>query len=461
MRQLNVRVEFGFGSSVLTKLNLITWTDVTPYIASATTRRGRSNWLDHFPAGEASIVLRYTDDIFTPTITTGPYAGNINVGIPMRISILDGMHVIFTGYVDSWTPELQPGGEQFCVVAASDVLKVLSNIPIPGYSVARPAEGIGTRVSWLMPSWCPFVVRDAGYVRPFGVPYGIQFADRYFLYAGIVATFWGTPSAEGFGLAGTGSHLSIGTVSGLPMFNNNSGHSLQAQTVSGDVLTYLRSLCRVEVMAAMSNFFYLVSVFCDRQGRVVARGASESTISTNPQNTPRWASGGSSPTILGYRHITNNAEGQPSGVFEADEVTLALDEQNYYNQVTIRDTTGAASPTGSSPAGPGVLRNLDISAPALPLASRANSIQTLTQSSALRMISATLRPGMGDSALIDILGDLELGDVLFPMIVLPTTTIIPPPADPLSTGHYIHIGSIEWSFQPGNDVTCTLGWGRA
>ena len=63
-----------------------TWTDVSAYLKSFSTRRGRQNELDRFEAGSAEILLDNADRRFDPTYTSGAFYGNIKPMKKVRLS---------------------------------------------------------------------------------------------------------------------------------------------------------------------------------------------------------------------------------------------------------------------------------------------------------------------------------------------------------------------------------------
>ena len=107
MAKPTVRVRVGFtdGPYVASP----TWTDVTSYVRSISTRRGRSSDWDYFTAGTASVVLDNRDRRFDPTYTAGPYYGNL---LPRRQIRIDATHNgstyydLFRGFVDGWPVDL-------------------------------------------------------------------------------------------------------------------------------------------------------------------------------------------------------------------------------------------------------------------------------------------------------------------------------------------------------------------
>lgn len=104
-------VEIGFGDLV-SPLSGVTWTDVTEYVSSLGTRRGRDDELQQFQTGTASVTLDNRDGRFDPANTSSPYAPYVAPMRPIRIkanvpaggSYAAATYVLFTGYIEAWNP---------------------------------------------------------------------------------------------------------------------------------------------------------------------------------------------------------------------------------------------------------------------------------------------------------------------------------------------------------------------
>ena len=109
------------------------WTDVTAFMRSFTTNRGRPHELDRTQAGTLDVELRNTDRRFDPTYSGGPYFGNV---LPMkqvrlRATFSAVTYDLFRGYVEDWSqgwdgrPITNAGGAT-CQLHATDAFKVLN-----------------------------------------------------------------------------------------------------------------------------------------------------------------------------------------------------------------------------------------------------------------------------------------------------------------------------------------------
>jgi hypothetical protein len=80
-------VEVAFASAPLG--GSYTWTDITDYVKSVSTSRGRDYELDQMQAGKASIVLNNADGRFTPDSASSPYYPNVLPRRRIRIRTTD------------------------------------------------------------------------------------------------------------------------------------------------------------------------------------------------------------------------------------------------------------------------------------------------------------------------------------------------------------------------------------
>lgn len=112
--------------------------DVTEKVKSIATRRGKNRQLDEYDAGLANIVLDNNDRTFDPEYDLSPYAGQI---IPKRaIRVSSGGYRIFTGVIDDWNLDYNPGGNSEASAAASDAFTLFNTQTLPaGTATAQKA----------------------------------------------------------------------------------------------------------------------------------------------------------------------------------------------------------------------------------------------------------------------------------------------------------------------------------
>jgi O-glycosyl hydrolase len=97
---LTVEIAFASNPNASTPI----WTDVTPYVQSLATRRGRSNELDRFEAGTCDVVFKNQDRRFDPIHAASPYYPNVTTGKRMRVRAnwFNVDYYLFDGYIDAW-----------------------------------------------------------------------------------------------------------------------------------------------------------------------------------------------------------------------------------------------------------------------------------------------------------------------------------------------------------------------
>ena len=129
-----VRVEMAFGYGV-NSTGMISWTDVTEDVRcragqpAVTMRTGRSSVKDGITPGTLSFTLENESGDYDPLNSSGPYYGDLNVGVPVRILVRhDTVHYLYrwNGYVSSaWAQELTRYGPEV-QVSAHDILGVMA-----------------------------------------------------------------------------------------------------------------------------------------------------------------------------------------------------------------------------------------------------------------------------------------------------------------------------------------------
>jgi hypothetical protein len=106
--------------------------DVTQYVRSVSTRRGKSTLQGKFTAGQMTVVFDNRSRAFDPKYTSSPYNGSI---VPRRriiFSMGDASNpgaVVqqFTGWIDDWNLSYDVSGESTSTAQCSDAFTILAN----------------------------------------------------------------------------------------------------------------------------------------------------------------------------------------------------------------------------------------------------------------------------------------------------------------------------------------------
>jgi len=115
------------------------WFDISAYVRSVTTNRGRSRELEKFEAGEFTIVLNNNNRYFDPLYTSSPYYGYI---VPRRrIRIKINSVVVFNGYVGDWNLSYDVSGESTATITGFDAFIYLTNQILPTLTNASGLSG--------------------------------------------------------------------------------------------------------------------------------------------------------------------------------------------------------------------------------------------------------------------------------------------------------------------------------
>lgn len=133
MAKPTVRVRIGFVDGPYATAP--TWTDVTSYVRSINTSRGRTDDWQNFDSGNATVVLDNRDRRYDPTYAAGPYYGNL---LPRRQIRIDATtdavtyYNIFVGFIDGWPVNLTNAGYDSTVtITCYDALGLLAQDKCP------------------------------------------------------------------------------------------------------------------------------------------------------------------------------------------------------------------------------------------------------------------------------------------------------------------------------------------
>lgn len=153
-----------------------TWTDVSAYLVSGKSTRGRQRELDRFQAGALELVLRNEDRRFDPLYTSGAYYPNVK---PMkRVRVTPNWattdYPLFDGYIDSWDQAYDIPRVATTIITATDLFKVLNAIDLPASAYVVEVQADSPTHWWRLgdPTGSTVIVDSIAGLNPapFGLP---------------------------------------------------------------------------------------------------------------------------------------------------------------------------------------------------------------------------------------------------------------------------------------------------
>lgn len=141
------------------------WDDVSSDVVSADITRGRNSELDRMEAGTAVVVLNNESGDYWPKNAAGAYYPDV---LPLkRINIRATYNAVtydlFTGYIESYTPQFKAPFHTYMVLRCVDLIKSLSRLLLND-AVGYAEELSGTRVDNVLTDlgWLGGTDLDAG-----------------------------------------------------------------------------------------------------------------------------------------------------------------------------------------------------------------------------------------------------------------------------------------------------------
>jgi len=99
--------------------------DVTAKVIDYSISRGKSRFLDRYPAGRLTVNLDNNDRTFDPIYAASPYAGQI---IPRReVRVYSNDKLQMEAVIDDWDLSYSPQGNSIATIVASDALTYFAN----------------------------------------------------------------------------------------------------------------------------------------------------------------------------------------------------------------------------------------------------------------------------------------------------------------------------------------------
>jgi hypothetical protein len=113
--------------------------DVTDHVASVSISRGKSNELDRYTAGNASVVLHNDDRHFDPFYADGPYFTQI---LPRKEVAIETNGIRqFSGFIDDWDLQYQLGQKSFASISCVDGFLQLTSTQLNEFTNIEEKSG--------------------------------------------------------------------------------------------------------------------------------------------------------------------------------------------------------------------------------------------------------------------------------------------------------------------------------
>jgi hypothetical protein len=142
--------------------------DVTYYVRSVRTRKGKSTLQGKFTPGQMTVVFDNRSRAFDPKYISSPYYGSI---VPRRriiFSIIDAARGVifpqFTGWIDDWNLSYDVSGDSTSTAQCSDAFTILANQNVT--LTAPPAELSGDRIRRVLNSSTVAWPAESSYIFP-------------------------------------------------------------------------------------------------------------------------------------------------------------------------------------------------------------------------------------------------------------------------------------------------------
>ena len=113
--------------------------DVTDYVISINTVRGRNRELDKYNAGNLEVIFDNTTRVFDPLYESSPYYGQI---VPHReIRVQSNGTAVFYGLIDDWNLNYTPSGDNQAIALASDGFTLLATQSLSAHTAIPQLPG--------------------------------------------------------------------------------------------------------------------------------------------------------------------------------------------------------------------------------------------------------------------------------------------------------------------------------
>ena len=115
------------------------FSDITEDVLSVTITRGKNRDLDRYSAGQISVNLNNQTRKYDPIYSGGPFFGQIIPRRPVQVTV-DNVRQ-FTGVIDDWNFNYEPGGVSRADIAASDDFTFLARQQVTAGSATTQLTG--------------------------------------------------------------------------------------------------------------------------------------------------------------------------------------------------------------------------------------------------------------------------------------------------------------------------------
>lgn len=136
-----------------------TWTDITSYVRDITIRRGRTDEIEDFTAGTASITIDNRARTFDPLNTASPYNGKLLARRQIRIKATwdSTTYTLFRGNVAGWGVAPDISGDSVWQIEAYDLLAYLAGVTLPESLLTYQVMGLNS--PWVV-AYLPLGTQD-------------------------------------------------------------------------------------------------------------------------------------------------------------------------------------------------------------------------------------------------------------------------------------------------------------
>lgn len=125
-------------------IDRVNYVDVTEYVLSVSSFRGKSRALDFYEAGSLTVSFKNHTRVFDPTNTSSPINGYVKPKLPIYVRH-SGAFAVFSGIIDDWSLIYDVNGDSIATVSASEPTNLFTNVDLGAQTF--PAELSGSRIS--------------------------------------------------------------------------------------------------------------------------------------------------------------------------------------------------------------------------------------------------------------------------------------------------------------------------